>query len=174
VRRAHDIPCWTAHTHIAWLPPPSKGTSPFRGRAGLSQRRFLPAHRGTPSCIYHVCSRIAIFPPRIYGVHGARLQPSRRCSPPSMRPTLPGFRPQVPRLGQNISFVSICAIVAMFGIEYSIRQYTPLLATLLPLLRSCGLPRSHSSLLTIVEHRERRLKIWHPDFRFQSYTSFVI
>ena len=48
VRRAHDIPCRTAHTNIAWPSPPSKRTSPFRGRAGLSPRRFLPAHRGPP------------------------------------------------------------------------------------------------------------------------------
>src|ERR1700709_1425425 len=49
----------------------------------------------------------------------ARLQPSRRCSPPSTRPTSLVFRPQVPRAGQNISFVtSICASVEMVGIEY--------------------------------------------------------
>ena len=48
VRRAHDIPCWTSHANIAWPSPPSKTTSSFQGRAGLSPRRFLPAHRGTP------------------------------------------------------------------------------------------------------------------------------
>jgi hypothetical protein len=57
------------------------------------------------------------FPPRIYGVPRARLQPSRRCSPPSTGPTSPVFRPQVPRAGQNISSVSICASVAMVGID---------------------------------------------------------
>ena len=54
----------------------------------------------------------------------ARLQSSPRCSPPSTRPTSPGFRSQVPRLGQTISFVSICASVAMLGIEDLVHHCT--------------------------------------------------
>jgi hypothetical protein len=34
------------------------------------------------------------------------------------------FRPQVPRLGQNISFVSTCASVAMFGIDHDFRGFS--------------------------------------------------
>jgi hypothetical protein len=119
VRRAHDIPCWTSHTNIAWPAPPSKRTSPFRGRAGLSPRRLLPAHRGTPLMYIPRMLPHSYFPPRIYGVPRARLQPSRRRSPPSTRSTSPVFRPQVPRAGQNISSVSICASVAMVGIDKS-------------------------------------------------------
>ena len=41
LHRVHDIPCGTSHTNITWISPPSKGTSPFRVRAGLSPQRFL-------------------------------------------------------------------------------------------------------------------------------------
>ncbi len=105
-----------AHKYRVAIPSLERNIAVSRESQALSATVSSGPPRN-PSCMYHVCSRIGIFPPGIYGVPRARLQPSRRCSPPSMRPISPVFRPQASHPGQNISFVSICAIVAMVGID---------------------------------------------------------
>ena len=90
----------SAHKHRLAFPSLEKNIAVSRESRALSATVSSRPPRN-PSCTYHVCSRIATFPPRIYGVPRARLRPSRRCSPPSTRPTSPVFRPQVPRADQK-------------------------------------------------------------------------
>ena len=117
LHRVHDIPCGTSHTNITWISPPSKGTSPFRVRAGLSPQRFLPAHRGTLLYVPRILLYKLCFLLEYTECHGPACSPHgavalrqrglhRQCSDC-----------RCPVWAKRIPFVSTCISVAMVGID---------------------------------------------------------
>jgi hypothetical protein len=117
LRRAHDIPCRISHTNIAWLPLPRKEHRRFEGEPGSLRDDFFPP-TAEPLMYIPRMLRIVIFPPNIYGVlRGPACSPHSAVALRQGGLHRQGSDRRCPVWAKNISFVSICASVAMFRID---------------------------------------------------------